>query len=308
MTAQSVILPLPSDHARFIVLRLKDLSITQLKQQLARLFSTRDRLITQHPQAEIKTSVAFGPELWTQLYAQTPNGFQQLQAIDGAFHMPVVPADVLIHIASTRTDICFALSQAFFEGIQDQVEVLDERVCFRNFDGRDLTGFIDGTENPQFPDDRAETALLSADAGVFADGSFVFAQRFAHDLEKWKKLKVDAQEQVIGRTKLESIELDDAVKPPNAHVARAIVEDEDGEELAILRHSLPYGDGRGEQGLFFIAYTNNLSIIDNMLLQMFGNSGDGIHDRLLHFVSAKDGAYYFAPSTELLEQIIDLDD
>lgn len=308
MTAQSVILPLPSDHARFIVLRLKDLSITQLKQQLARLFSTRDRLITQHPQAEIKTSVAFGPELWTQLYAQTPNGFQQLQAIDGAFHMPVVPADVLIHIASTRTDICFALSQAFFEGIQDQVEVLDERVCFRNFDGRDLTGFIDGTENPQFPDDRAETALLSADAGVFADGSFVFAQRFAHDLEKWKKLKVDAQEQVIGRTKLESIELDDAVKPPNAHVTRAIVEDEDGEELAILRHSLPYGDGRGEQGLFFIAYTNNLSIIDNMLLQMFGNSGDGIHDRLLHFVSAKDGAYYFAPSTELLEQIIDLDD
>lgn len=308
MTAQSVILPLPSDHARFIVLRLKDLSIAQLKQQLARLFSTRDRLITQHPQAEIKTSVAFGPELWTQLYAQTPNGFQQLQAIDGAFHMPVVPADVLIHIASTRTDICFALSQAFFEGIQDQVEVLDERVCFRNFDGRDLTGFIDGTENPQFPDDRAETALLSADAGVFADGSFVFAQRFAHDLEKWKKLKVDAQEQVIGRTKLESIELDDAVKPPNAHVARAIVEDEDGEELAILRHSLPYGDGRGEQGLFFIAYTNNLSIIDNMLLQMFGNSGDGIHDRLLHFVSAKDGAYYFAPSTELLEQIIDLDD
>lgn len=308
MTAQSVILPLPSDHARFIVLRLKDLSITQLKQQLARLFSTRDRLITQHPQAEIKTSVTFGPELWTQLYAQTPNGFQQLQAIDGAFHMPVVPADVLIHIASTRTDICFALSQAFFEGIQDQVEVLDERVCFRNFDGRDLTGFIDGTENPQFPDDRAETALLSADAGVFADGSFVFAQRFAHDLEKWKKLKVDAQEQVIGRTKLESIELDDAVKPPNAHVARAIVEDEDGEELAILRHSLPYGDGRGEQGLFFIAYTNNLSIIDNMLLQMFGNSGDGIHDRLLHFVSAKDGAYYFAPSTELLEQIIDLDD
>lgn len=30
MTAQSVILPLPSDHARFIVLRLKDLSIDEL--------------------------------------------------------------------------------------------------------------------------------------------------------------------------------------------------------------------------------------------------------------------------------------
>lgn len=80
-----------------------------------------------------------------------------------------------------------------------------------------------------------------------------------------EKLKVDAQEQVMGRTKLESIELDDEVKPKNSHVARTVVEDNKGEELAILRHSLPYGDGRGDQGLFFIAYTNDLSIIDSML-------------------------------------------
>ena len=305
MTAQSVILPLPSDHARFIVLRLKDLSIVELKEKLADLFSTRDRLITQHPQAQIKTAVAFGPELWAKLHDQTPAGFKQLEAIHGSFEMPVVEADVLIHLASQRTDICFAMSQAFFDGIQDKVEVLDERVCFRNFDGRDLTGFIDGTENPQFPDDRAETALLPEEVDIFADGSFIFAQRYAHDLEKWKRLKVDAQEQVIGRTKLESIELDDDVKPENAHTARAIVEDDEGEEQAILRHSLPYGDGRGDQGLFFIAYTNDLSIIDKMLLQMFGTSGDGIHDRLLHFVTPKDGAYYFAPSEELLEEILE---
>ena len=48
---------------------------------------------------------------------------------------------------------------------------------------------------------------------------------------------------------------------------------------------LPYGDGKGEQGLFFVAYTNNLSIIDAMLKQMFGTTGDGIHDRLLHFTT-----------------------
>ena len=189
MTAQSVILPLPSDHARFIVLRLKDLTIEELKEKLADLFSTRDRLITQHPNAQIKTGIAFGPELWAKLYHQTPAGFKQLQPIQGTFQMPVVPADLLIHIASARADICFALSQSFFEGIQDKVEVLDERVCFRYFDGRDMTGFIDGTENPQFPDDRAEVALLDEDAGIFADGSFVFAQRYAHNLEKWKKLK-----------------------------------------------------------------------------------------------------------------------
>jgi porphyrinogen peroxidase len=305
MTAQSVILPLPSDHARFIVLRLNDLSIEELKEKLNDLFATRDRLITQHPQSEIKTAVAFGPELWAQLYAQTPVGFKQLDPIAGSFNMPTSPADVFIHIAAQRTDICFALSQAFFDGIQDKVEVLDERVCFRNFDGRDLTGFIDGTENPQFPDDRAETALLGEDKGIFADGSFIFAQRYAHNLEKWKKLKVDAQEHVIGRTKLESIELDEDEQPENSHVSRTVVEDTEGEEMAILRHSLPYGDGRGDQGLFFVAYTNDLNIIDSMLVRMFGTSGDGIHDRLLHFVTPMDGAYYFAPSEELLEEVLE---
>lgn len=305
MTAQSVILPLPSDHARFIVLNLGNLSVEGLKKQLQALLTTRDRLITQHPNAQIKTGVAFGAALWKQLYTQTPEGFKTLEPIHGAFHMPAVPADVLVHIASTRADICFALSQAFFEGIQDQVEVLDERVCFRYFDGRDITGFIDGTENPQFPDDRAETALLGDEHTIFTDGSFVFAQRYAHDLEKWKKLKVDAQEQVMGRTKLESIELDDDVKPDNAHVARTVVEDDEGEELEILRHSLPYGDGKGDQGLFFIAYTKDLSRIDQMLERMFGTSGDGIHDRLLHFVTPLDGAYYFAPSEEVLEGVVE---
>ncbi|WP_180004356.1 MULTISPECIES: Dyp-type peroxidase [unclassified Acinetobacter] len=305
MTAQSVILPLPSDHARFIVLRLKNLSIEDFKERLKQLFTTRDRLITQHPNAQIKSAVAFGPELWSKLYEQAPAGFKQLEPIQGSFNMPVVPADVLIHIASARADICFALSQSFFEGIRDQVEVLDERVCFRYFDGRDITGFIDGTENPQFPDDRAEVALLGEDTGIFQDGSFIFAQRYAHNLDKWKKLKVDAQEQVMGRTKLESIELEDEVKPANAHIARTVVEDEEGEEMEILRHSLPYGDGRGDQGLFFIAYTKDLKIIDTMLVRMFGTSGDGIHDRLLHFVTPMDGAYYFAPSKELLEEVLE---
>ena len=305
MTAQSVILPLPSNHARFIVINLKDLSIDGLKEQLNALFSTRDRLITQHPDAEIKTSVAFGPELWAKLYDQSPAGFKQLEPIQGSFEMPVVPADVFIHIASARADLCFAMSQSFFNGIQNQVEVLDERVCFRYLDGRDLTGFIDGTENPQFPDDRDEVALLGDEAGIFAKGSFVFAQRYVHDLDKWKHLKVDAQEHVIGRTKLESIELDDDVKPENAHVARAVIEDDEGEELEILRHSLPYGDGQGEQGLFFLAYTKDLTRIDQMLVRMFGTSGDGIHDRLLHFVTAVDGAYFFAPSEHLLEEVLE---
>lgn len=86
MTAQSVILPLPSDHVCFIVLRLKDLAIEELKEKLADLFSTRDRLITQHPYAQIKkTAAAFGPELWAKLYSQAPEGFKQLAPVAGVF-------------------------------------------------------------------------------------------------------------------------------------------------------------------------------------------------------------------------------
>ncbi|MGA5989147.1 Dyp-type peroxidase domain-containing protein, partial [Escherichia coli] len=87
-------------------------------------------MITQHPAAQIKAAVAVGPEIWPPLYKEMPAGFKQLAPQQSTFQMPVVPADVFIHIASARADICFALSQAFFERIKDKVEVLDERVCF----------------------------------------------------------------------------------------------------------------------------------------------------------------------------------
>ncbi len=84
-----------------------------------------------------------------------------------------------------------------------------------------------------------------------------------------------------------------------------MVEDDEGEEMEILRHSLPYGDEQDDQGLFFITYTKNLTILDAMLERMFGTSGDGIHDHLLHFFTVLDGAYYFAPSEELLEKVLE---
>lgn len=304
MTAQSVILPLASIHARFIVLRLKDLTLDELKAQCNHLLNTQNQLIIQYPDTEIKLGIAFGTTLWQQLYHQQPNGFYDLAEINGAFHMPSVPADVFIHLASDRSDICFALSQAFFAGIEQKIELLDERVCFRYLDSRDLTGFIDGTENPQYNDERAEVALLDQQQGEFADGSFVFAQRYVHDLDKWQKLKVNVQEKIIGRTKIDSIELDDDIRPENAHISRVVIEDKQGEEMEILRHSLPYGDGQGDKGLYFVAYTHNLTILDQMLQRMFGTSDDNIHDRFLHFTTAQDGAYYFMPSQQLLAQVL----
>lgn len=302
MTSQSGILPPPSHYARFLVLRRRDLSLDELKAALQSFAVTRRRLQTQDHEAALSTVLAFGPALWQELQGRKPEGLYDLAAIDGKFHMPAVPADVLVHIHSQRFDLCFELAQTLIASLEGKVDVLEECAGFRYMDGRDLTGFIDGTENPQTPEERAEAALLPD--GEYAGGSFVFAQRYVHHLDKWHRLKVDAQENVIGRSKLESIEMDDDVKPGNSHIARTVIE-EDGEELEILRHSMPYGDAAGEHGLFFIAYTRNLSIIDRMLANMFGTSEDGVSDRLLNFVTPVGGAYFFAPSEAMVNAIVE---
>lgn len=308
MFAQSAILAPSSAHARFLVLRCKASvfgaeGISGLKNRLQDFDVTRHRLQTQYPEAGLVSAVGFGPELWRCLSGKVPAGLYALQPLAGRFVMPVSGGDLVLHIHGSRHDLCFALAQDFMAGSEDIFDVLEEEAGFRYLDSRDLTGFIDGTENPHEMDERAAAALLGDDAGEYANGSFVFAQRYVHRLDKWRQVTVDAQEQVIGRTKLESIELADAFKPATAHVARTVIE-ENGEELKIVRHSLPYGDAGGEQGLFFIAYTNDLSIIDRMLARMFGTDDDGGCDRLLNFVTAVGGGYFFAPSQKLWVSVL----
>ncbi|MDI1300339.1 MAG: Dyp-type peroxidase [bacterium] len=307
MPVQSGILPQPSVHARFLVLRCRAAdeapARARLKKCLQHFDATRRRLQMQYADASLFSVAGFGPALWQQLAGTMPGGLRELQPLAGTFAMPASGGDLLLHIHGDRYDLCFALAQSFMAESGDLFEVLEEVAGFRYLDSRDLTGFIDGTENPQESQGRAEAALLGEEAGVYAHGSFVFAQRYVHQLDKWQRLSVDTQEQVIGRTKLESIELDDAVKPANAHIARTVIE-EDGEELEIVRHSMPYGESAGEQGLFFIAYTKELSIIDRMLARMFGTSGDGSSDRLLNFVTPVGGAYFFAPPVALWNAIV----
>lgn len=304
MHAQSGILPPSSRFARFLVLRLhSNFSLSAIKTALRELVVAGTRLQGQHPEAGLISSVAFGGALWQALKGNSPEGWHELVPLQGKFSMPAETADIFLHIRSDSFDLCYELAQLVMTKLSAAggVDVLEECAGFRYLDRRDLTGFIDGTENPQMPDERAEAALLSG--GEFAGGSFVFAQRYVHHLDKWHRLAVDAQEQVIGRSKLESIELDEEVMPPNSHVARNVIE-EDGEELAILRHSLPYGNAGGEHGLFFLAYTRDLSIIDRMLARMFGTSEDGISDRLLSFTTPVGGAYFFAPSEEMLAAVL----
>jgi putative iron-dependent peroxidase len=171
---------------------------------------------------------------------------------------------------------------------------------FRYRDSRDLTGFIDGTENPKGKA-RAVAALIGEEDRPFAGGSYVAVQRYVHDLERWRRLDDREQEQIIGRTKRGSVELPKKIKPQTAHISRVVIE-RDGAELQILRQSYPWGTVR-EAGLYFAAYTKSLDAFDLMLARMMGTTGDGLHDRLMEFSRAVTGATFFVPSLESISSL-----
>ena len=127
--------------------------------------------------------------------------------------------------------------------------------------------------------------------------AFAITQRWVHDLEAFNALPVAQQEAVVGRTKPDSVQLDDDVRPPTSHVTRMVIE-EDGEELAIYRRSVPYGTV-GEHGLHFVAFSAQPDRFTKMLRRMFG-ADDGVRDRLTEFSVPVTGAYWFVPSLEAL--------
>ena len=131
-------------------------------------------------------------------------------------------------------------------------------------------------------------------------------QKYLHDLQAWNALPVEAQELVIGRTKLDDIELDDAVKPADSHVALNTIVDPDGTERKILRDNMPFGAvGRGEFGTYFIGYARTPTVTERMLERMFLGDPPASHDRILDFSTAVTGTLFFVPSADFLDDLPD---
>src|SRR5882762_11341655 len=118
------------------------------------------------------------------------------------------------------------------ERIRDAVSPADEVQSFRYFDDRDLIGFVDGTENPR-GEAIIDAVLIGDEDPSFAGGSYVIVQKYLHDLDGWNALSTEAQERIIGRSKLSDIELDDSTKPTSAHNALTTIA-EDGKEFQIV--------------------------------------------------------------------------
>jgi porphyrinogen peroxidase len=248
---------------------------------------------------------AFGSEVWDRLFG-TPrpaelHPFREFRA--GTRHAIATPGDILFHIRARRMDLCFELASQIMDSLGDAVSVADEVHGFGFFDQRDLLGFVDGTENPE--GQAAKEAVFVGDEDPsFAGGSYVIVQKYLHDLDAWNALPTEAQERIIGRTKLTNVELDVAVKPSFAHNELTKIV-ENGEEVKIVRDNMPFGEvGKGDFGTYFIGYARSPRTIEQMLENMFIGRPPGNYDRILDFSCAVTGNLFFAPTATFLENVI----
>ncbi|MGA8636155.1 MAG: Dyp-type peroxidase [Candidatus Dormiibacterota bacterium] len=259
------------------------------------------------PDGELTCVAGVGSDAWDRLFSgPRPAELHPFPAIVGDKHRAVsTPGDLLFHIRATQMDLCFELAGQIMERLRGTVTVVDEVHGFKYFDERDLLGFVDGTENPTGRVAHDAVIIGGFDAG-FAGGSYVVVQKYVHDLDTWNALPVEAQERVVGRTKLSDIELPDNVKPSNSHVALNVITGPDGAELKILRDNMPFGNlGRREFGTYYIAYASTPRVTERLLTNMFIGDPPGNYDRILDFSTAVTGTLFFVPSQDFLDALPD---
>lgn len=247
-----------------------------------------------------------GSGLWDRLHlAGRPKELKPFAPIQGAVHAaPSTGGDLLFHIRAERADLCFEFERILLDSLGASVSVVDEVSGFRYFDARDLLGFVDGTANPTGLDLPA-SALVGAEDPDFCGGSYIVVQKYLHDLDAWTKTPTPVQEQIIGRTKIDNIELDDDDAPRKSHKSLATIVDADGNEYDILRDNMPFGrPGQREFGTYFIGYSRYLWVIEKMLQRMFVGDPPGAYDRLLDFSTPQTGATFFAPARPALQGLV----
>lgn len=308
-TPQAVLAPL-TEAAIFLTLTIEDdapEAAGTVRQLLADAAGLRRSVGFRIPEGDLTCVAGIGATAWNRLFAlPSPAGLHPFREVTGARHRaPATAGDLFFHLRAHRLDLCFELAQHLVGRLAGVARVVDEVHGFRSFDQRDLLGFVDGTENPE-GDERAEAVLIGAEDASYAGGSYVITQKYVHDLTGWNALGVEEQEQAVGRTKLDDVEMADDVKPSNSHVALTTIVDADGTERDILRDNMPFGRvGAGEFGTYFIGYAKDPRVTEEMLENMFVGKPPGNHDRVLDFSTALTGTLFFVPSADFLDAAAD---
>jgi putative iron-dependent peroxidase len=241
--AQSVEAPL-SQAAIFLVVEVSEGrdALAKIRGMLGGLDDLVKTVGFRDLSARLSCIAAIGSDLWDRLGEATkPRELKPFAPIEGHPHRaPATPGDMLFHIRAERPDICFEFERILLQTLGSAVTTIDEVSGFRYFDARDLLGFVDGTANPA-GHEIGESALIGDEDPDFAGGSYVVVQKYLHDLVAWGRTSTALQEEILGRTKIDNIELDDDVAFRKSHKTLATIVDENGNEHDILRDNMPFG-------------------------------------------------------------------
>ncbi|HEY4931504.1 MAG TPA: Dyp-type peroxidase [Terriglobales bacterium] len=240
--------------------------------------------------------VGFRPELWgglapTDMPAGVRGFNEDVVGIEG-FKMPATQHDSVLWLSGSAYDIIFDVTRQAITELKGLASVADETTSWPYRHDRDLTGFIDGSENPSLID--APEVALIPEGSPGAAGSILLLQKWVHDTSLWESLVDTRQELVIGRKKLDSVELED--KPSDSHVA-STDQDKFGK---IFRRNMPYGTVTNH-GTMFVGFSADQRRLSTMLESMVGQT-TGVRDALTRYTRPLTGAYYFVPSAESLRQ------
>ena len=291
----------PNLHGSYLLFNALDDKNAFIRTALSRLPALFEDYADQFSEANLTAVIAIGANYWDEFYPQARpkylSAFPSMHSDDRL--APASSVDIYVEIRSDRADVNHIVSSKVCQLFADSVELIEHLQAFRFLDGRDLTGFVDGTENPQGMR-RRDVALVKEDEDAeFAGGSYLHTQRYQHNLTLWNSLHNKEQEDVYGRTKLDNIEYENEQKPLTAHTKRTSLKDEQGNAIEIVRQSMPYGDMK-RQGLFFVSYCHSPKPFEIMLKSMIYGDGHGNVDHLLKYTQAETGSAFFAPSLSFL--------
>ncbi len=239
----------------------------------------------------------FRPELWSKVVPDdAPAGVQgfnkEIKGIED-FVMPATQHDAVLWLSGSAYDVVFDVAHQTIADLKELASVAEETSSWAYQHDRDLTGFIDGTENPTLVD--AQEVVVIPEGNPGGGGTVLLLQKWAHDTAHWESLSVQAQERVMGRVKLDSVEIED--KAPDSHVARTD-QDEFGK---VFRRNMPYGTVTNH-GTMFVGFSADQQRLSRMLESMAGLV-TGARDALTRYTRPVTGAYYFVPSTQRLRDL-----
>lgn len=262
---------------------------------------------TRFPELETSCVMGFGANAWTTLFPNQakPKELNTFKEIKGDTYTAVsTSGDLFFHIRALKVSACYELASIISQKLKNIVTPVDEVHGFRYFDGRSIIGFVDGTENPEYEDERASYAVIGDEDPEFTGGSYAFVQKYIHDMEAWEKQPLIEQEKVIGRHKFNDVELTDEEKEPGSHNVVTNIQDENGDDLKIVRANMPFSNpSKNEYGTYFIGYARYFSTTYRMLENMFAGTPEGHTDKLLKFSTPVTGTLFFVPSPKFMDDL-----